>query len=150
MDRVFDRDYLDQQAFVQLRLRRDAALRDLRVDPELFKVWQRDREVGNECDTDEYRETQPSKGMGYISDFMADWSPGVAACNEMMELVKKWIDAGANMGEAYSGAAELQPIMELCFDFMWEKGGHSLYTAIDDLPDASTVEYYESPLAEGG
>jgi hypothetical protein len=145
----FDRAYLEQETFVQRRLRRDAALRDLRVDPELFRQWQRRQEVENETGTDEYRETQPSKGLGFISEFMADWAPGVEACNEMMELVKKWIDAGANMGEAYSGADQLVPILELCFDFMWEEGGYSLYSR-DDVPDAAAVEYYESPLAEGG
>jgi hypothetical protein len=113
------------------------------VDPEEFKQWQRVLEVENETGTDEYRETQPSKGLTYIADFMADWAPGVVACNEMMDLVKKWIDAGANMGEAYSGADQLAPILDLCFDFMWERGGHSLYTSIDQLPDEGDVELFK-------
>jgi hypothetical protein len=138
----FDREFLKLDTFTNRRLRRDAALRDLGVDPEEFMLWQRDQEVGNECDTDEYRETQPSKGLGFISEFMADWGPGVAACNEMMELTKKWIDAGANMGEAYSGANELVPILRMCFDFAWEQGQYSLYT-VNEVPDASDVEFYK-------
>ena len=146
----FDRAYLNQEAFVQQRLRRDASLRDLNVDPELFRQWQRQQEVDNECGSDEYRETQPSKGLTYIADFFADWAPGVDAVYEMMELVKKWLDAGANLGEAYSGADELVPILNNCFDFIWEQGGYSLYVPRTDLPDAAAVECYESPLAEGG
>jgi hypothetical protein len=68
----------------------------------------------------------------------------------MMELVKKWIDAGANMGEAYSGAAELAPILGMCFDFIWAQGGFSFYADLDDDLDKSDIEEYESPLAEGG
>lgn len=144
----FDRTYLDQHSCVERRLRRDATLRDLRVDPEEFYNWQMRQEVGNETDTDEYRETQPSKGLSYISEFMADWSPGVAACNEMMELTKKWIDAGANMGEAYSGADQLVPILDLCFDFMWQQGGYSLYQRLDAVPDVSDVEIYKEYYRE--
>jgi hypothetical protein len=136
----FDRAYLDQELqgrkpFLELRLRRDAAIRDAGIDPGAFKAWQRQQEVDNECGSDEYRETQPGKGLHYIADFLDDWAPGVQAVNEMMELVGKWIDAGANLGEAYSGADQLVPIMELCFDFMWERGGYSLYTSLDELPD---------------
>lgn len=143
----FDRMYLNHETFTLYRLRRDAVLRDNGIDPENFKAWQRMMEVGNECDTDEYRETQPSKGLDYVVDFMRDWNPGVDACNEMMELVKKWIDAGANMGEAYSGAAELVPILNGCFDFIWERGGHSLYTSIDQLPEPSEMAYYKGELS---
>jgi hypothetical protein len=148
----FDRNYLDQELqgrkpFVELRLRRDATLRDMGVDPEEFKVWQRDREVSNETDTDEYRETQPAKGLHYIAEFFDDWAPGVSAVYEQMELVKKWLDAGANLGEAYSGAEQLVPILNNCFDFMWQKGGYSLYTSIDQLPDSETMAVFKEDKA---
>jgi hypothetical protein len=143
----FDRAYLDQQVYVGYRLRRDALLRDNGIDPENFKAWQRMMEVGNECDTDEYRETQPAKALHYIADFFDDWSPGVSAVYEMMELVKKWLDAGANLGDAYSGAEQLVPILENCFDFIWERGGHSLYTSIDQLPEPSEMAYFKGELS---
>jgi hypothetical protein len=143
----FDRSYLNQQDFVQQRLRRDALLRDNGIDPEAFRDWQRTSEVSNECDTDEYRETQPAKGLHYIADFFNDWSPGVSAVYEQMELVKKWLDAGANLGDAYSGAAELEPILNNCFDFIWERGGHSLYTSIDQLPDPLEMKYFKGELS---
>lgn len=158
----FDRNYLDQEIFVQRRLRRDAALRDLGVDPEAFRVWQRDQEVGNETDSDEYRETQPAKGLHYIAAFLDDFAPGQAACEEVIRMTMGWLgvvdDAHTNKVEwnnrigwyAYGGAEELAPILEICFDFMWEQGGFSLYTSIDELPDKGDIEYYESPLAEGG
>jgi hypothetical protein len=144
---IFDRRYLDQETYVGYRLRRDALLRDNGIDPDRFKDWQRMMEVGNECDTDEYRETQPAKGLHYIADFFDDWSPGVSAVYEMMELVKKWLDAGANLGDAYSGAEQLVPILENCFDFIWERGGHSLYTPIDQLPEPSEMAYFKGELS---
>jgi hypothetical protein len=60
-----------------------------------------------------------------------------------MELVKKWLDAGANLGEAYSGTDELVPILNNCFDFIWEKGGYSFYTPIDELPDSEAMNYFK-------
>lgn len=143
----FNRDYLDQPIFVQRRLRRDAALRDLGVDPEEFKVWQRASEVGNECDTDEYRETQPSKGLSYIADFMADFAPGREAVLEMLNLTRQWLITSANVVGAYDGAAELVPILNACFDFMWERGGFSFYT-VEELPDEGDVEYFKEHYQE--
>ena len=143
----FDKQYLSQARYVLGCRLRDVTLQSLGVDPEEFRKWQRESEVGNECDTDEYRETQPSKGLSYISDFFADWAPGIPACYEMFDLVKKWFEAGANMGEAYSGAAELQPILEMCFDFIWAKGGFSLYASPTDAPDEAAVESYKEALS---
>jgi len=139
----FDRNYLDQGIFIEYGRSRDERLRDNGIDPVAFKEWRRQQEVDNETGTDEYRETQPGKGLTYIADFFADWAPGVDAVYEQMELVKKWLDAGANLGEAYSGADELVPILNNCFDFIWGKGGHSLYSSIDDLPDSETMNYYK-------
>lgn len=139
----FDRKFLDSPTFEDRRNARDFALRELGVDPDEFRDWQRVQEVENETGTDEYRETQPSKGLGFIAEFMDDWAPGVDACNEMMELVKKWIDAGANMGEAYSGADELVPILNACFDFKWAMGGFSLYRGFLEVPDEGDVELFK-------
>lgn len=143
----FDRNYLDQPDWVRRRQNRDDALRALKVDPEDFKRRARQDEVDNECGTDEYRETQPSKGLHYISEFTADWAPGVQAMNEMMGLVKKWIDAGANMDQVYSGADELVPILNMCFDFMWEQGGFSLYSPYR-LPEEEDIEAFQE-MREG-
>jgi hypothetical protein len=143
----FDREFLDQQTYVGYRLRRDALLRDNGINPDQFRAWQRVMEVDNETGSDEYRETQPAKGLHYIADFFDDWSPGVDAVYEQMELVKKWLDAGANLGEAYSGAAELEPILNNCFDFIWERGGHSLYLTIDQLPDPEGMTLFKEDMA---
>jgi hypothetical protein len=142
----FDREYLNQPRFIEQMLRRDAALRDFGIDPEEFRIWARTSEIENECDTDEYRETQPSKGLHYIANFMADWAPGVDACNEMFELTKKWLDAGANMGEAYSGAELLKPILEMCFDFEWAQGSYSLYAGPLEPPTEEWVSTYKEEL----
>jgi hypothetical protein len=143
----FNRKYLEQDTFVQRRLRRDAALRDFGIDPEEYRIWARDSEIGNECDTDEYRETQPSKGLHFIGGFLSDWAPGVDACYEMFELTKKWLAAGANMGEAYSGADELKPILEMYFDFEWAQGGYSLYEGPENPPSAEWIQTYKEELA---
>lgn len=132
-------NWTDRERFVNQRLRRDAKLRDIGIEPERFREIMREREIANECDTDEYRETQPSKGLSFISEFMRDWTPGIDACYLMFDLTKKWLAAGANMGEAYSGAAEYVPIVELYFDWVWEQGGFSIYSEINELPDNTWI-----------
>jgi len=156
----FDRKYLDLPDFASRRTARDNYLRDHGVDPGEFHVYQRDSEVGNETDTDEYRETQPSKGLAMISDFLADFRAGVEASEEVIRLTQKWMgvvdDAHVHKEDyneqigwyAYGGAEELAPILRICFDFMWEEGGYSLYTHLDQLPTVEELDYFKE--ATGG
>lgn len=142
----FDREYIDQEIFVQRRLRRDAVLRDHDVDPEAFHVWGRQQEVDNEAGTDEYRETQPGKGLHMIAELLDDWFAGPTATMNVIRLTAVWLEAayqGFLEGHSYAGAEELAPILEICFDYMWELGGYSLYSEIDSLPDEDTINYYK-------
>ena len=150
----FDRKYLDQEHFVKARAARDQALRDLGVDPEEYKVWSRNQNVGNETNSDEYRETQPAKGLHMISDFLDDYRAGWEVSNEVIRLTHQWLgvvdDAHTRQGVwnkkigwyVYGGAEELAPILTICFDFLWEEGGISLYQAINWLPEEADVEYF--------
>ena len=101
-----------------------------------FRAYCREQFIGNECDSDEYRETQPAKGLGMI----ADWAHVKGtfgyeqAETEMLRLVRDWINAmiGAHEGDhtaeswlyAYAGAEELRPVLGIYFDTLWELDRH--------------------------
>ena len=134
---AFDRTWLDFETNVARRNERDTALRDAGVDPDEFRQHLRVTEIGNETDTDEYRETQPFKGLTYIADFMTDFRPGLTACQFVRGLTVRWLQTGANLNESYSGADELAEILGIIFDFKWEEGECGLYFI--DLP--TTVDH---------
>lgn len=114
-----------------------AVLQNLEDQYPGFKEWCREQFVGNECESDEYRETQPAKGLGYV----ADWAEArnevlgySAGENRMLSLVRDWLDAIIRAhGEdhdadpwsyAYAGADELKPVLRLYFDTLWELDRH--------------------------
>jgi hypothetical protein len=114
--------------------------------------------VGNECDTDEYRETQPAKGMRYVANLLELIEGMGTTEHKVIVLCEKWLHAMLNdpmyegAGEAapvdggwpwYAGAKELTPLMELYFDYMWAKGEHPYY---DD--EAALDEWLEDTKEE--
>lgn len=153
----FDREYLDLPTFAERRAFRDGYLREHGVDPEEFHVWARESEISNECDSDEYRESQPAKGLAMIADFLHDFRAGKAASEEVIRLTNKWVgvvdDAHSHPAEyegktgvgwyLYGGAEELKPILAICFDFMWEEGGSSLYTPLTTVPDDDQIAWFK-------
>ena len=104
-------DYLDEQTHPGVR------------------EWAREAFVGNECDTDEYGETQPAKGIGYI----LEWTEraGDPKDPEMWADVRAWLDAMAGGGR-YAGADELMPVLVRCFDLLWSAGEHPYYDNTDE------------------
>lgn len=104
--------------------------RDLEQQHPGFLAYLRDLYVGNECDTDEYRETQPAKGLEHI----AAWASARAdvlgfeasETTKMLTLVRDWLDAIVRIhGEdhdadpwvySYAGSEELQPVLAIVFD----------------------------------
>jgi hypothetical protein len=96
--------------------------------------------VENECGSDEYRETQPAKGMGMI----ADWTERVDVPWEgpMMGLVARWVTVVSEGEGWYAGADELVPVLTIYFDFLWDRGEHP-YFEPDELR-----EWYEEIRAD--
>lgn len=112
-----------------------------------FKAWAREAYIGNECGSDEYRETQPFKGLKFIADWAGivenasaygdaldpDRHPEVGVL-PMLRLVKSWLDkilwehsqdhTDEPWIKAYAGAEELEPVLGLVFDALWEAGEH--------------------------
>lgn len=151
----FDRDYLDQKFFVEKRNARDELLRNGGIDPVEFREWLRENDVENETGTDEYRETQPSKGLSYVSEFLSDYAPGGPAVLHMLQLTLRWLrvveEARTYPDEyakkhgigavSYAGDIDLKPILNLCFDFLWEQGRVGLY--YDELENDLIAQWME-------
>jgi hypothetical protein len=108
--------------------------------PKAVKDHARDDFVGNECGTDEYRETQPWKGFTFIADVLDDggtmlWEDQLALLKE----VRAWLDAIITTTEnpnaepwehAYAGAQELEPVLTRIFNHCWQNNYHPYdYTA---------------------
>ena len=112
--------------------------RDLEQQHPGFLAYLRELFVGNECCSDEYRETQPAKGL----EFVARWAEtrnlvlGYQASElaPMLTLVRDWLAAivqahGEDHTEdpwsyAYAGSDELQPVLSIVFDTLIEAGDH--------------------------
>jgi hypothetical protein len=105
------------------------------------KAYIRDSFVENECDTDEYRETQPVKGMNYYAQLLEmteDGSPEEQ--KELIELGLAWHKAMVDhWGEpgwrslGYAGADELRPILTKLFDLMWSQGETPYGDSVEEL-----------------
>lgn len=93
--------------------------------------WLREDFVGNECDTDEYRETQPSKGLGMVSEYFFD----MPADTDMIQLTIAWLNTLAvPYDDPYTGSEELKPILVKCFNRCVELNMHPYqYTAEEAL-----------------
>jgi hypothetical protein len=116
-----------------------AALPTLATLSELYpglKAWSRERYVGNECDTDEYGETQPAKGLVICAAFLdaPDHPEG------LLLLVQRWVAA---LGGRYDGADQLEPILNEYHDWLWERGSHPYDTERPgDYFDLETMDEY--------
>ena len=122
--------------------------------PTAYKEMLRGAFVGNETDTDEYRETQPEKGLEMISNLIAtlgrvesrgndldvEVGPGFTfdghentgdtpsrreTLRRVLDLTRKWIDE-CGMGP-YTGCDQLAPILAIYFDVLWEQNEHPYY-----------------------
>lgn len=125
--------------------------------PEATKKFSREAFVGNECDTDEYRESQPEKGLGMISALVHILSEQTEARSheldetiidglsrreilvKVFELSAKWINLATG---SYEGANELTSILEIYHDVLWARGEHPYYG--DDVDEF--LESYEDDL----
>lgn len=97
-----------------------------------FKAYCREQFVGNECGSDEYRETQPAKGMGMIANWFDQIHPEYPE-GEAFEEIEKWVAAlAADAGGSYAGADELVPVLARYFDSLWERDLHP-YSAVEEI-----------------
>lgn len=97
------------------------------------REWSRERYVSNECDTDEYRETQPAKGLGVAAEVLE----GPNTPDGFLLLVQNWVanledttDAQAP-GDPYAGADHLAVLLGVYHDWLWEQGKHPYDTETD-------------------
>lgn len=129
-----------------------------------FRDYMRSAFVDNECGTDEYRESQPEKGLAYIGELFIllragnrdpkqpilnnTFSTDVEIETHVLDLTQKWLAAmhkGYSEGEAYEGGwfvyagnEELVPILQLYFDLVWLERRHP-YAAPDE---EDLLEYF--------
>jgi hypothetical protein len=112
--------------------------RDLEQQHPGYLAYAKDLFIGNECDTDEYRESQPAKGLEYV----ARWAQvrnqvlGYSASElaPMLQLVRDWLDAIVRAHDedhtddpwewAYAGSGELPPVLSVVWDTLIEAGEH--------------------------
>lgn len=95
-------------------------------------AYLREQFIGNECDSDEYRETQPAKGLGMAAHW-AELDPSAD-----MTLVVEWLQA-VGLGGSYAGASELALVLGAYFDALMAQGEDPYYGA--DV--AAAVDIYE-------
>lgn len=103
-----------------------------------FREWARGRFIDNECDTDEYGETQPAKGFNYVADVfnrVNDPKDG-----DLLAEVLAWVNA-IQTGGRYDGADELVPICGRAFDLLWADGEHPYYNV--DEAEELLADYRE-------
>jgi len=104
--------------------------------------------VDNECDTDEYRWTQPVKGLYMLTHFeevnkevgesleFLDYGDEIPNIEEVINALKgsdnkfansvgEWLES-AQFG-CYSGSDGLKPLLERLFDSLWASGSHPYY-----------------------
>lgn len=95
--------------------------------------------VCNECDTDEYGETQPAKGLRHIAWAM-EMADDATTRDELVSLTAKWLTAIEAGGFArYAGADELAAILPLVFDMYWLAGETPYYSDPTELQEYLTT-----------
>lgn len=107
-----------------------------------FKAYCRDSFVGNECGSDEYRETQPAKGFSYIADWLEGIHPNYLD-PEALDLIALWTRALADdPGASYGGADELAPVLARYFDYLWENDRHP-YSEVSEIAQYELAWFLE-------
>jgi|SRR5262245_57761201 len=106
--------------------------------PEEFKAHSRDLYVGNEADTDEYRETEPRKLLALVAAESENLEG--EALKTLVSLTASWLQAVAQQwGEygsgpepeashpAYAGTEAAAAVFGFIHDQMWDRGEHPYY-----------------------
>lgn len=108
-----------------------------------FKAFCRESFVENECGSDEYRETQPAKGMGMIANWLEGIHPEYLG-SEALDEIAAWVSALASEpGSSYGGADQLVPVLGRYFDWLWEMGDHP-YSEVSEIDQYELQWFLES------
>lgn len=134
------------------RMNRDDYLRSRGIDPDVFRKHMREAEIGNECDTDEYRETQPAKGLLMVAEALEDTGLQGEDYFRLVKLTAEWLGEVEDERSSYGGSEQLKPVLGMVFDRRWEQGYASLYqSSVDDMDTlAGDVDYYLEYEVERG
>ena len=110
--------------------------------PEELKAKSRTEFVDNE-----YRETQPDKGLNEVAHALDDG--GYMPRELRVELIKltghwltvmadditKYADTEESWRANYAGADELKPVLNLLHDYLWGQGQHPYYDTLEELEE---------------
>lgn len=114
--------------------------------PEELKQRSREQYVGNECGSDEYRETEPEKLLSLVAATICahGWSGDVKrqvlqrTITWLQAVIDDWGEWGSgpdpSIGDCiYAGAAEAEPVFGLLHDLLWDEGLHPYYETVAEL-----------------
>ena len=94
------------------------------------KVALREAYIGNECDTDEYGEAQPAKGVRVLA-WAIDLAEGDGPTQrDLCRALRQWLEA---YEPRYEGAEELAQALTLAFDVLWAHGEHPYCSSEEEL-----------------
>ena len=106
------------------------------------KLYLKAHFVGNEADTDQYREAWPESGFAYLERAYecARHQHGpllntqLDPQKELAALAVDWITAFRDEGGTrYAGASAAEPMLDLIFEILWNDNEHPYYG--DDAKD---------------
>lgn len=110
-----------------------------------LKDWSRAAFVSNECETDQYRETQPRRTIDLILDILASTELG-PRLSELVMLANAWVTAAGFKvpipeSVGYEGCIAAHPLYEAIHDILWDSGKHPYYES-----EALLREAYNSDI----
>lgn len=138
-----------------------------------YREWSKISFVSNECETDEYRESQPDKGLQMAGEFMGmlrarNRNENLPPLNNtfseedtameahVVEMIREWLhavyqgflthDNEKDGWWVYAGANELKPLLELMFDYYWAHGHHPY----GDESIEEEYQFFLDDLEQGG
>jgi len=102
--------------------------------PEELRARSRDAYVGNETDTDQYGETQPSAGVGVAAAIMTLLPEFTNEADLAWTEIQAWV-AAADDPHNYDGADEAATMYARYHDLMWDRGEHPYYNDLAELKE---------------
>jgi hypothetical protein len=120
-------------------------LKELEAKYPGIKEWSAEDFASNECHTDEYRETQPTKGLAFLADYWELFEAGLSPQGdpgnrerEALRLLEAWVHRMNNPQPedySYAGAEQLYPLLLMYHDDLWDQAGRHPYDNPGDESD---------------
>jgi len=91
--------------------------------------------IANECHSDEYRETQPFKGVRHIASAieMLENDADARKAAELLNIASNWCLEVTGDGDGYAGADSLEKVLEKVFDVFKEHEEHPYFDDREEL-----------------